>query len=392
MSTTERKNKIQKQEKKILVILSIIFFLKMFSLFMLFPIFSALGQFFTTNSPSLLGLAMGAYGMSAAILQVPFGKGCDRFGEKNMLLFGLFILVLASILGCFATNVYILIIARFLQGCGVTSTPILAFVAKNTRDKVRLKSYGMFGGVIAVSFITAFIASPFLLNTLSLQGLFLILTVLSALALVAATALPQGTRQQTTNKQSVFSLLQRKELLLLAFTSCFLSIGLASVFFSLPHTLTTRHIAQDTWWQYYVPILIGGLLLSCPLLFLAMAKKKFPLVMTIGLVNACFVFILSASLHSHFYLQITLYAFFMASFILFEPLLPALTSFLCPPEMKGTASGVYTLFKFIGMFIGSSVSGLVFAFNYVTTFQFIVSLAYASLALFVIMYKQKFSF
>ena len=197
-------NKIQKntvfnkEERQSILVLSGILFFRMYGLFLVLPVFSTLAMELSGASPFLIGIALGIYGVSQGILQVPFGIISDKIGRKPVIMTGLLIFIIGSIIAASTESVFWMILGRFLQGSGAVSSAIFAFIADQTRSEVRTRANAFLGGSIGISFGLAILTAPIISNLVGLRGIFwtiVFLTLLSMIILLKG--IPEKKERQT---------------------------------------------------------------------------------------------------------------------------------------------------------------------------------------------------
>ncbi len=356
------------QEKKGIFSLSLIFFFQMFGLFLILPVFSLLAtEEVEGATPALVGLAMGSYGLTAALLQIPYGAWSDRIGRRPVITFGLLLFAFGSILAAMSSNIYWLILGRLLQGAGSMSSPIFALIADLTRPEVRARANAMMGGAVGLSFGSAMSLAPFLAHYIGLSGLFWVITVMSLCGLLLfwlAVPVPDQDPVKATQPIGVLlkKVLKQPNLTTLNFGAFACSMGLTATFFMLPMTLKANGWERSDWWEIYLSLLVAGGLVMVPSTIFAEVKNKFRQVMVGGILMILLSFALMAwawSSRDFVWLMVALYLFFVA-FNVFEPIFPSLVTRLSDAESKGTASGVYNFSRFAGQFAGGLTAGILY--------------------------------
>ena len=360
------------EERQGILGLSGILFCRMSGLFLLLPVFSVLAQDFPDATPALVGLAMGAYGLTQALLQIPFGLWSDRIGRRPVIAFGLVLFCLGSVLGAVADSVQLLIAARLLQGAGAISSAIFALIADLTRPEVRTRANAGLGMSIGLAFGLAILAAPLLGEWFGLRGLFWVMAAMGGLSLVLLyTTVPvpqQAPVVASGNLQRLRSVFRNSKLQVIDWGGFVCSAGLSAMFFLIPLLLVRHGFPRSDLWQIYLPLLFAGAATMVPAAILAEAKNRFREVMLGGSV------LLLASLFclgwgwredSLSWVVASLFLFFMG-FNVFEPIFPSLVTRLTTPDTKGTASGVYNLSQFLGHFLGATVAGLLYEQQFLT--------------------------
>ena len=93
-------------EKRSVAVLASVFSLRLLGLFMLLPVLALYAERLDGATPTLIGIAVGAYGMTQAALQIPFGWLSDRVGRRPVILFGLSVFIVGSIVAAYADTIW----------------------------------------------------------------------------------------------------------------------------------------------------------------------------------------------------------------------------------------------------------------------------------------------
>ena len=344
--------------------LASLFALRMLGLFMILPVFALYGQDLGGATPILIGVAIGAYGLTQALFQIPFGLISDRIGRKPVIVAGLLIFLVGSLVAAEAETIYGVIAGRMLQGAGAIASAIMALLADLTRDDQRAKAMAMVGASIGMSFALALVAGPVLSAWFELKGLFLFTAVLAGFG-VALTIWfvpsPDSRRvfRDTRPIVSHFSdVLRDTGLLRLNFGVFCLHMALTSTFVVMPGwLLNNADIAKDHHWIVYLPILFLSFVLMLPLMIVAEKARKIKQVFLLAvMLLGSSLFALSQWHSSLWTLVAGLFVFFWG-FNLLEALLPSLVSKVAAPGFKGTSMGVYSTCQFLGAFVGGAGGG-----------------------------------
>lgn len=341
-----------------------IFSLRMLGLFMIYPVFTFYAKDLTGSTPTLIGLALGAYGLTQALLQIPFGFASDRFGRKRMIAAGMLLFALGSVVAALSGSIYGVIFGRILQGAGAVGSTILALNADLTREESRTKAMATIGLTIGLSFAVALVAGPVLNAWIGVSGIFWFTACLALIGIaVLYTVVPNPPLARShRDTQAVPALFKRvlsnPELLRLDFAIFALHAILTASFIALPNLLlNVGGIHQDYQWVVYLPVLALGVALMIPTIIVAEAKRKMKPVF-VGAVAILFVTqVVLAFYHSNLTLIIVLMVFFFAAFNTMEASLPSLISKVAPADAKGTAMGVYSSSQFFGIFVGGTIGG-----------------------------------
>lgn len=351
-------------EKRSALALALVFSSRMLGLFMLLPVFALYGQQLQGFSPLWIGLAIGAYGLTQAILQIPLGWLSDRLGRKPVMLGGLALFALGSVVAALADSVYLVTLGRVLQGAGAIAGAILAFAADVTREEQRPKVMAIIGASIGLSFAAAMILGPLLAKWAGLTGVFWFTALLACIAmLLVAFLLPNSVNKAPMAEtlalpQSLLAMLKHRQLLQLDAGVLLLHLMLTAMFVVLPALLQQYGLASTQHWQFYLPLLLGSFVLMIPMIIIAMRKaqeKGFFLLAIALLIAAMLVALLMPGFWP---LTVALLLFFVG-FNFLEASLPALVSRVAPAGQRGSAMGIYSSSQFFGAFLGGILGGAV---------------------------------
>ena len=357
-------------ESRSILSLSSIMFFRMFGLFLVLPVFSLLAQDLEDATPLLIGLAFGGYGLTQAVLQIPFGIWSDRIGRKPVIMAGLLLFIIGSLIAAFADNIYVMIVARLLQGAGAISSAVFALIADLTRPEVRTRANAGIGASIGMAFGGAFFIAPFLGGFAGLSGIFGLITFMATIGLfilwrfVPEPENPSRT-PNTPTLDMVKSVLVLPSIRTIDFGAFVCSTGLSAVFFMIPIKLAEQGWISSELWQIYLPMLLSGGLIMVGAAIVAETKNRFREVMFLGvgfLIASVFCLAFFHKFQENFLLIAGLFLFFMG-FNVFEPLFPSLVTRLTNPTTKGTASGVYNFCQFVGHFAGAAIAGIFYSNN-----------------------------
>jgi len=352
--------------------LSGVLFFRMFSLFLLLPVFSVLAMDLEGATPFLIGVAFGAYGVTQGFLQLTFGMWSDRAGRKLVIVIGLGLFIVGNMLAAFVDSIHWMIVARFLQGTGAISSTVFALIADLTRPEVRTRANAALGASVGIAFAFAFGAAPFFGEWLGLNGMFLMIAVLSVASLVLVlTTVPNP---ETTNllPQNVSFWNMAKmvwkvpALRTISWGGFVCGAGLSSTFFLIPMILVQHGFERAEMWKIYLPMMLAGAVAMVLAAIFAEVKNRFREVMLFGIVLllTSLVFMgLGQEQNRLIWFVAALYFFFMG-FNVFEPIFPSLVTRSTTSETKGTAMGVYNFAQFIGHFVGATVAGALYVNNY----------------------------
>ncbi|MDP1934968.1 MFS transporter [Nitrosomonas sp.] len=344
--------------------------LRMFGLFIILPVFAFYAEDLPGgNNYTLIGIALGAYGLTQAILQIPFGWLSDRIGRKPVIYLGLILFAIGSLIAALAVDIYWVILGRIIQGAGAISAAVMALAADLTREEHRTKAMATIGMTIGTVFAISLIVAPVLNQWIGVPGIFAMTGVLALLAMIVVKKIipdPQISRFHSDTEASAASfgsVLRDTQLLRLNYGIFALHATLMALWLVVPLTLREAGMAADDHWQIYLPVLLLSIVLIIPAIIYAekRAQLKFVFIAAIALLLIGQV-LLATTFDSIWGTAIALLVFFTA-FNLLEASLPSLISKIAPVGAKGTAIGVYSSTQFLGAFVGAAVGGYLFG-NY----------------------------
>lgn len=382
MSKTERTLIFTSTEKRSIYSLSGVLFFRMFSIFLLLPVFSVLALDLEEATPFLIGVAFGAYGLTQGFLQLPFGMWSDRAGRKKVIVIGLGLFIIGNLLAAAADSIYLMIIARFLQGTGAISSTVFALVADLTRPEVRTRANAAMGISIGTAFAIAFIAAPFLGEWLGLEGMFGMIAIFSVVSLVLVlTTVPNPEAiplipENTSFLKMTKTVWRVPSLRTICWGGFVCGAGLSSTFFLIPMILVNHGYERAEMWKIYLPMMLAGALMMILAAVIAEVRNRFREVMLFGVI----LLLLSAvamgigqEQEMLLWFVAALFLFFMG-FNIFEPIFPSLVTRTTTAETKGTAMGVYNFAQFFGHFAGATLAGALYL-NHFYIFLLLIALA-----------------
>ena len=358
--------------------ISLVMGVRMLGLFMLFPVMSVYAGDYESATPFLIGMAIGIYGLTQALFQIPFGYLSDRFGRKPILIVGLLIFLLGSIMAANTSNIIIVVIGRAFQGGGAISAVLMAFLADSISEDNRAKANAFVGFQIGVAFMLSLLIGPIISSRVGLSGLFWVIALLSLIAMLIVLSL-KHTKSITYYKLSLKAFKENftKELLALDFSIFSLHLILAAGFIVMPLLIMENQIVSmlDNW-QLYLPAVLLSFLGMIPLIIISekFKKTKYILLISILLLISSQIIFYSLNLNFKVFL-ITLTIFFVA-FNTVEALLPSLLSRTASASKRGLAMGIFSTSQFLGTFIGGAIGGFIYdIYNLNSVFLFTIFVA-----------------
>ncbi|MGB9190558.1 MULTISPECIES: MFS transporter [unclassified Acinetobacter] len=355
-------------ERRSTFALSSIFALRMLGLFMIIPVFSVAGQSYQGATPALIGLAVGVYGLTQAILQIPFSLLADRFSRKPLIIIGLLLFALGGAVAAMSETIYGVIIGRAIAGGGAVSAVVMALLADVTREEQRSKAMAVMGMSIGVSFMVAFSLGPWLTSLVGISGLFWVTTVMGLAAISMLLFVPKVTRHHKNYQQGYAAqlkqVLKMGDLNRLHVSIFALHLLLTAMFVYMPSQLIQfAGIPLSSHGLVYLPLLIISLFFAFPSIILAEKYRKMRgifLTAIAGIVLGLLVLIFGYE--SKYVLLAGLGLFFIA-FNVMEALLPSWLSKSAPIQSKATAMGVNSSSQFLGAFFGGMIGGQLLLLN-----------------------------
>ncbi len=348
-------------ERRASVSLAGLFAARMLGLFLLLPVFAVAAQGLHGGmDPAKVGLALGIYGLTQAVMQIPFGMASDRFGRRPIVLIGMVLFVFGSVICALSDDIFWVTIGRAIQGSGAISAAVTAWLADATRPEVRTRAMAMIGASIGLSFALSLVIAPLTVGWGGLSGLFWLITGLGVIAFVVAAlvvpAVPKTPKPEHPARAQV--VLKHPGLLRLNFGVFCLHLSQVALFVVMPPLLVQLGgIQTDGLWQVYLPVLFVSFLFMVPIIIFTEKRRSHPKTLRWAVAGLVVVGVGFATTATHWvWLLFWLTAFFIA-FNVLEALQPSLVSRVAPPELKGLALGVYNTTQATGLFLGGAVGG-----------------------------------
>ena len=349
-------------ERRASVSLAMIYAARMLGFFLVLPVFALEAARYPGGSnPALVGLGMGMYGLTQAVLQIAYGLASDRLGRKPVIVFGLLVFAAGSFLAAWAPTMAWLITGRAVQGAGAVSAAVTALLADLTRDTVRTKSMALVGASIGLTFAVSLVAAPVLDAHIGLHGLFTLTALLALLciAMVLWWTPPAPARKANAERGRFVDVLTDVPLLRLDVGVFALHATQTAMWFAIPALLVQAGLAKANHWWVYLPAVLAS--------FFVMGGTLFPLerrghlravfLGAIALVLVVQVGLAGAVAHPGIPLLAGLLFLFFCGFNVLEATQPSLASRLAPAHSRGAALGVYNTLQSLGSFAGGAVGG-----------------------------------
>jgi len=371
-------------EKRAAFSLSLIYAFRMFGLFMILPVFSLYADDFDGATPLLTGLAIGIYGLTQGLFQLPFGFLSDRFGRKKIIVAGLLIFCIGSVVAAEADSIYQVIGGRALQGLGAIAAAVMALAADLTREEVRLRVMAFIGMSIGASFMISMVVGPLLAAHYGLALLFWITAGLALAGVAVVVFITPNPKSQGFHRETQLSIadvgqvLKNTDLQRLDLGVFILHLVLSATFVVFPLFLRDGLLIEEAaHWKTYLPVFALSVLGMVPMIIIA---EKFRKLKSMFLLGIAIVLLAEAGLalaKSYDMVFLMLVVFFIG-FNFLEASLPSLVARISPAAMKGTAMGIFSSAQFLGAFCGGVVGGLLLASqNYTNVFLVLACLVLA---------------
>ena len=351
-------------ERRSVAALAAIYATRMLGLFLPLPVLALYAHGLPDYSPELLGLAMGAYGLTQAVMQIPFGSLSDRIGRKPLITLGLGLFALGSLVGAMAHSVAVLAVARAIQGSGAVSAAVTALLADLTRPEVRTRAMAVIGISIGLSFVVALVIAPVLDAAFGVPGIFVMMLFL-ALAGVAVLHLavpaepPRSGGADSRSFADLLAIVRRRDLRPVYFGIFALHFIMTATFMSVPQALQgDLGIPSAEHWKVYLGVFVVSILGTVPLVMRTdRGADAGPLFVWSILCLALAQALLGAD-HVHLWRVLAFLTLFFAVFNYLEARLPALLTNAAGPSERGAALGVFATAQFLGAFGGGAVGGI----------------------------------
>jgi MFS family permease len=355
---------MERQELRAAASLAAVFSVRLLGLFMIYPVFAAYARGLSGATPYLIGEALGIYGLTQGLLQIPFGLLSDRVGRKAMIVVGLLVFAVGSAVAAVSTSIGGVIIGRALQGTGAVGSVILALVADLTSEENRTKAMALVGISIGASFMIAIVAGPILANLIGVAGIFWLMVGLALIGIAITEFVVPTPRRLSAHRDAeavpalIGAVLRDPQLLRLDFGIFALHAMLTASFLVVPGLLrATFGVPVQEQWIVYLPVLVISVVVMVPAIVVAEKYRRMKGVFVgavAALVGSQALLYFAAG---NFAVVAAALVVFFSAFNVMEASLPSLITKTAPPDAKGTAMGLYSSLQFLGIFAGGVIGG-----------------------------------
>jgi len=368
-------------EKRAAFSLALVYALRMLGLFMILPVFSLHADGYDGATPLLIGLAIGVYGLTQGLFQLPFGFLSDRFGRKTVIVGGLLIYCIGSLVAAEAQSITEVIAGRALQGLGAIAAAVMALAADLTREEVRIRVMAIIGMSIGASFMIAMVVGPVIAAEFGLRILFWMTAGLALLGILVIVFVTPRPPRQVFHRDTQLSLadvgriVADRELLKLGCGVFVLHLVLAATFVVFPLVLQqVLMVEEQAHWRTYLPVFALSVLLLPPMIIVAEKLRRAHGVLLFAIAMLV-VAEAGLALSETYAMAFAMLVLFFGAFNFLEAMLPASVARIAPADMKGTAMGLFSSAQFFGAFAGGLVGGSLLALSdYAGTFGWLAGI------------------
>ncbi len=359
---TPHSNRMTPAERRASGSLASVFAARMLGLFLVLPVFALeAARYPGGGDPALIGLAMGIYGLTQGILQIPFGLASDRFGRKRVIILGLLVFAAGSFMAAAATSLTALIAGRALQGAGAVSAAVTALLADQTRDSVRTKAMALVGASIGLMFALSLVVAPLLAARIGLSGLFAVtgFLALACIAIVTWWTPPEPAEHKNQPRGRFAEVLQHAGLLRLNIGVFVLHAVQLAMWVAIPAMLVQAGLDKAGHWKVYLPTVLGSMVVMGAVLFPLERRGYLRAVFlwSVGLIGLVQLGLLVLVPQPGVLALSALLFLFFCGFNVLEASQPSMASRIAPRHVRGTALGVYNTLQSLGFFCGGALGG-----------------------------------
>lgn len=359
--------RMSSQELRAAASLASIFGLRMLGMFVILPVFAIYAEGLPGgDNLTLVGIAIGVYGLTQAILQIPFGWWSDRYGRKPVIYAGLAVFAAGSFVAALGLHIWVVILGRVLQGAGAISAAVMAMAADLTREQHRTKAMAIIGSTIGATFAFSLVLAPWFNRMIGVPGIFVMTGVLVLIAIWVVYAVVPDVPEHIEPRDSrgglreFLNVLRDPQLARLNYGIFTLHAVLMALFIAVPLELRAAGLSVDHHWEVYLPVMVGSFILMVPAILRTTRPESLRRVF-VGAVAALLASqLLMPWLSAGIWTIAAMLLVFFTAFNVLEAALPSLVTRTAPPGSKGVAIGVFTSLQFLGIFVGAAGGGYLY--------------------------------
>ena len=361
-----RPDRMSPAELRAAISLSSIFGLRMLGMFVILPVFGIYAETLPGgDNLTLVGIAIGAYGLTQALLQIPFGWWSDRYGRKPVIYAGLAIFAAGSFIAALGTHIYVVIAGRTLQGAGAISAAVMAMTADLTRDEHRAKAMAIIGSTIGAAFALSLVLSPWLNRVIGVPGIFAMTGVLVLAAMGVVYGLVPDVPERPDSAtggglDQLAAVLRDPHLGRLYYGVFALHAALMALFMAIPFNLRAAGLPVDQHWQVYLPVMVGSFVLMLPALLGSPSPRRQKAMLLASVALLLLAHLALPWLTGGVWTIAAFLLVFFTAFNVLEAYLPTLVSRTAPGGARGLAIGVFASLQFFGTFFGAAAGGFLY--------------------------------
>ena len=359
--------------KKIMPLNAIIS-LRMFGLFIVLPVLSVYALNMPNSNHTMVGIIIGGYAITQMLFQVPFGKASDKIGRKKTIIIGLLIFALGSLIAGLATDIYMLLFGRLLQGAGAIGSVITATISDVVKEEERSKAMAIMGGSIGMSFALSMLAGPVIASHFGVNSLFFFVAFLALFSIfILIKYVPNPPKIQHTYTQTdKLDALKNKNLLKMNLTNVLVKGFMTFAFMIIPIILTkTYGWSMDELYKIYLPSMVVGILSMGPAAMIAEKRGKYKAVLLAGIVVLAIAYLIIGMSSTYMMFSVGVVVFFIG-FNLQEPILQSLVTKYAKVHQRGEVLGIFNSFGYFGTFLGGFVGGMMLDIASLATISYVI--------------------
>jgi MFS family permease len=348
-----------REERRAGASLAAIFGLRMLGLFLILPVFSVYAPTLAGgNDVLMVGLALGAYGLTQAFFQIPYGMASDRFGRKPVIVVGLLLFAAGSFVAATADDIYWVIAGRVIQGAGAISAAVTALAADLTREQHRTKIMAMIGSTIGLMFAVSLVIAPLLYTAVGMPGIFALTGILALAAIVLLLkVVPAAPAIVVQGRAPFASVLFHGQLARLNFGVLALHIMQTALWVVVPPMLVSAGLPAGEHWKIYLPSVLVSFAVMIPAIIAAEKYDRMKIIFVSAILLLFVVQLGLAVVSGGLYAIGFWLMLFFVGFNIMEALQPSMISRLAPAGAKGAALGIYNTTQSLGLFFGGAAGG-----------------------------------